>query len=188
MTRARAGVTGGRRYQCLPAAARVLRSTTAVGVPHPESRGSRDFSALLSPDASLRRDSGSAYFTFSLVHESGPVSRIAWKAAWRVTTSGPKAFAPGGNLSKSTLLPLHSIRGVAPKSVPPLAKRRPASSAQKARDPCSGRQRLPKFQQQAANSHGFPARLPELACRRRVCPPPAQPHQNRRSVIQMGWF
>ena len=34
----------------MPAAARVLRSTTAAGVPHPESRGSRDFSALLPPD------------------------------------------------------------------------------------------------------------------------------------------
>jgi hypothetical protein len=136
MTRARAGVTGGRRYQCLPAAARVLRSTTAAGVPHPESRGSRDFSALLPPDASLRRDSGSALLqlqpsNFSLVHESRPVSRIAWKAAWRVTTSEPKAFAPDGNLSKSTLLPIHSIRGVAPKSVLPLAKRRPAGSEQK---------------------------------------------------------
>ena len=133
MTRARAGVTGGRRYQCLPAAARVLRPTTAAGVPHLESRGSRDFSALLPPDAEIP---AVPYFSlqpsnFSLVHESRPVSRIAWKAAWRVTTSEPKAFAPDGNLSKSTLLPIHSIRGVAPKSVLPLAKRRPAGSEQK---------------------------------------------------------
>ena len=91
------------------------------------------FSTLLPPDAEIP---AVPYFSlqpsnFSLVHESRPVSRIAWKAAWRVTTSEPKAFAPDGNLSKSTLLPIHSIRGVAPKSVLLLAKRRPAGSEQK---------------------------------------------------------
>lgn len=70
----------------------------------------------------------------AFVHRSRPVSRIALKAAWRVTVQSRRPVLQDDNLSKSTLLS-DPIRGVAPKSSAHLlAKREPSGASKKPND------------------------------------------------------